>query len=119
MSYILLYNESATEFELRQDPDKGKAYWDAWKAYGQALRESGLVVQGSGLQPPQTGTSVRVRDGKRKVQDGPYAEMKEFLGGFHIIEAPDLDIALEWAARSPAAGYGSVEVRPLMPSCGC
>ena len=74
-----------------------------------------MVTGGAGLQPPQTITMVSVRDGKRHVHDGPYAETKEFLGGFLVIDVPDLDAALEWAARSPAASYAAVEVRPLRP----
>lgn len=118
MNYMLVYKESQAEFDLRNDPKNGAAYWDAWNAYSRALRESGIVVHGAALQAPETGTSVSVRDGKRKVHDGPYAETKEFLGGFHIIEAPNLDVALEWAARSPAAGYASVEVLPVLDACG-
>jgi hypothetical protein len=70
--------------------------------------------------PPETGTIVRVRDGVRSlqdgaVQDGPYADSKEQVGGYFIVEVPDLDTALEWAARSPSASYASTEVRPVMP----
>lgn len=118
MTYMLLFNESQADFDLRNDPANGQAYWSAWQAYSQALRESAVVIQSAGLQPPETGTTVKVRDGKRHVHDGPYAETKEFLGGFFLIEAPDLDSALEWAARSPAASSASVEVRPVLPSCG-
>jgi hypothetical protein len=85
-------------------------------AYGQALRAAGIFVAGAGLEPPQTATLVSVRDGKRQVQDGPYAETKEFLGGFAIIDVPDLDAALEWAARHPSAAHTFIEVRPLAGS---
>jgi hypothetical protein len=70
------------------------------------------MVGGSGLQPPAVATTVRQRDGKRQVQDGPYAETKEQLGGYFEIEVADLDTALDWAARCPAAATGAVEVRP-------
>jgi hypothetical protein len=72
---------------------------------------------GKGLEPPSTGTTVRLRDGERIVQDGPYADTKEQLGGFFVIDVPDLDAALDWAARCPAATDGVVEVRPVLTSC--
>lgn len=88
----------------------------AGKAYGEALLAAGIFVGGGGLDSPQTATTVNVRDGKRHVHDGPYAETKEFLAGFAIIDVPNLDVALEWAARHPAAAHSSIEVRPLMGS---
>jgi len=75
----------------------------AGKAYGQALRTADVIVGGAGLQPAQTARIVSVRDGKRQVHDGPYAETKGFIGGFVIIDVPNLDAALEWAARHPVA----------------
>jgi len=77
---------------------------------------AGIFVGGAGLVSPESATTVSIRDGKRLVQDGPYAETKEFLAGFGIIEVPDLDTALEWAARHPAAGFATIEVRPLLGS---
>jgi hypothetical protein len=85
-------------------------------AYGQALRAAGISVAGAGLESPQTATVVSVRNGKRRVHDGPYAETKEFLGGFVIIDVPHLDAPLEWAARNPSAAHAFVEVRPLAGS---
>ena len=73
------------------------------------------MVGGAALQPPAVATTVRQRDGKREVQDGPYAEAKEQLGGYCVIDVPDLDQALAWAARCPAASTGAVEVRPNLP----
>ena len=108
MKYALLVHQSQELFEQR-DP----AAAAAGKAYGEALRAAGVVVVAAGLQPPQSATMVSVRDGKRQVHDGPYAETKEFLGGFVIIDVPDLDAALEWAARHPWAANSAVEVRPL------
>ena len=74
------------------------------------------MVGGNGLQPPETGTTLRIEGGTRHVQDGPYADTKEMLGGYVVVDAPDLDAALKWAARAPCAsdGAGSVEVRPVM-----
>ena len=80
-------------------------------AYVQAMHQSGVVKSGAGLQEPGTGTTVRVVDGKRRVQDGPFADTKEQLGGFFVIDVPDLDTALSWAARAPCAATGGVEVR--------
>ena len=77
--------------------------------------KSGIVVSGAGLEAPQTATTIRVRDGRRQVQDGPYSDTKEQLGGYFVIDVPDLDTALEWAARSPSAGSACVEVRPVLP----
>lgn len=115
MQYMLIFTEGAEQFAKRNDPTEAPAYWGAWNAYIGALYQSGVVVSGNGLQPPETATTVRIRDGKRVVQDGPFADSKEQLGGYFVIEAPDLDAALEWAARSPSASYGSAEVRPVMP----
>ncbi len=115
MRYALLFNETAADFALRDDPEKAGAYWAAWSSYIATLEQSGIVQSGAGLLPPDTATTVRIRDGKRQIHDGPYAESKEMLGGFFVIEVPDLDVALEWAARAPSSGYGATEVRPLMP----
>lgn len=109
MKYALLVFQPQEQFDRPRD----NAMAAAGKAYGEALRAAGVVVTAAGLQPPQSATMVSVRDGKRQVHDGPYAETKEFLGGFVIIDVPDLDAALEWAARNPAAAYSAVEVRPL------
>ena len=83
-------------------------------AYVDAIHKAGIWVSGGGLQPPVTGTSLRLRGDKRQVQDGPFADTKEQLGGFLVIEVPDLDTALSWAARAPCASTGGVEVRPLL-----
>lgn len=115
MQYMLIFTEGAEQFATRNDPAEAPAYWGAWNAYIGALYQSGVVVSGNGLQAPETATTIRIRDGKRMVQDGPFADSKEQLGGYFIIEAPDLDAALEWAARSPAASYGATEVRPVLP----
>lgn len=113
---MLIFAESDAATAIRNDPDKAPAYWGAWTAYVEAVAQSGIVVSGAALQPPETATTVRLRDGKRQIHDGPYAESKEMLGGFYVINVPDLDAALDWAARSPAATYGAVEVRPTLPS---
>lgn len=112
MKYALLVHQAQEVFD-RRDSATALA---AGRAYGEALMAAGIFVGGAGLESPQAATTVTVREGKRQVHDGPYAETREFLAGFGIIEVPDLDTALEWAARHPAAAYASVEVRPLLGS---
>lgn len=109
MKYALLVHQSLDLFNQPKDDSAAVA----GRAYGEALRAAGVFVGGAGLESPQTATTVSVRDGKRQVQDGPYAESKEFLGGLAIIDVPNLDAALEWAARHPAAAQARIEVRPL------
>jgi hypothetical protein len=115
MQYMLLLNEPESEFAKRTDPALAGAYWGGWNAFIGAMAQAGIIVKGDGLQGPQTATTVRIRDGKRLVQDGPFADAKEQLGGYFVIEVPDLDAALEWAARAPSASSASVEVRPVLP----
>jgi hypothetical protein len=114
MLFLLLIYESPEAFKTRSN-DKADSYVAAWRAYHKAIVEAGVYVAGDPLQVPENGTTVRIKDGKRRVQDGPYADTKEQLGGFTIIDVPSLDAALDWAARTPAASYGAVEVRPLAP----
>jgi hypothetical protein len=111
MKYALLVYQTPEQFDVRDDDRVA-----AGKAYGAALQAAGVFVGGGGLVSPNNATTVTVRDGKRQVHDGPYAETKEFLAGFGIIDVPNLDAALEWAARHPAAGFASIEVRPLLGS---
>jgi hypothetical protein len=84
-----------------------------WTRFDQDLKDAGLYVHNRGLARPDVATTVRVRDGETQTTDGPFAETKEYLAGYYLIDASDLDAALEWAARIPSATYGSVEVRPL------
>ena len=114
MLFALLVYETSEAFAARNDEKTG-GYIGAWRAYYNALVEAGVYVGGDPLEVPETGTTVRINDGKRRVQDGPFADTKEQLGGFTILEVPSLDEALEWAARCPAASYGALEVRPLSP----
>jgi len=114
MQFALLIFESPEAFAARKG-DENDPYLGAWRAYYKALVEADIYVGGNPLQPPETGTTVRLKDGKRRVQDGPFADTKEQLGGFTILELPSLDAALDWAVRCPAASYGAVEVRPLVP----
>lgn len=112
MHYAILVYESPADIAAREDtlvPDA------AYIAYSRALVEAGVAAGGAGLQTPSVATTVRLRGGERQVQDGPFADTKEILGGFFLIDVPDLDTALEWAARCPAAATGAVEVRPTLP----
>lgn len=114
MQYMLILNETAEEVAKQNDPEQAPAYWGAWRAFVDAITASGVVVNGDGLLGPHTATTVRVRDGKRTVQDGPFADTKEQLGGYFVIEVPDLDAAIAWAERAPSAACASVEIRPVM-----
>jgi hypothetical protein len=115
MQYMLIFSETEEDFASRSDPERAGDYWGGWSAYIGAMAQAGIVVNGDGLEPPHTATTVRIRDGKRTIHDGPFADSKEQLAGYFVIEVPDLDAALEWAARSPAASTASVEIRPVMP----
>ena len=86
----------------------------AYGAYTEAMQKAGVLRGGERLRPTSDATTVRVKDGKTQVLDGPYAETKEQLGGYYMIDVPDLDAALSWAARCPTVGHGIVEVRPTM-----
>ena len=85
----------------------------SYRAYTEALQKSGVMKGGSRLRPTSEATTVRVNNGKTQVLDGPYADTKEQLGGFYLIDVPDLDAALAWAAKCPAASNGTMEVRPI------
>lgn len=112
MQYMLL--DYVREEGWRRLPAEEKERWlGAYRAYMQAMVDAGVLRSSSGLQPTSTATTVRIRDGNTQVLDGPYADSKEQLGGFHAIDVPDLDAALAWAARSPTALHGIVEVRPI------
>ena len=86
---------------------------NAYMAYTRALQDARVLIASNRLRPTSAATTVRTTDGQTKVLDGPFAETKEQLGGYYLIDVPDLDAALSWAKRCPAARYGSVEVRPI------
>jgi hypothetical protein len=115
MKYAVLVYETPAEIAAREDPERVSGYWAAYTAYSKALGDAGVAAGGAGLQAPAVATTVRLRGGQRQVQDGPFADTKELLGGLFIIDVPDLDAALMWAARCPAASTGSIEVRPVLP----
>jgi hypothetical protein len=110
---LLLY--VPPEFRGEDARTSGRAAsMDDWMAYTDSLQRAGVLVGGDALQGTDTATTVRVRDDETLVTDGPFAETKEMLGGYYLVDVPDLDAALQWAAKVPNAPYGSVEVRPLM-----
>lgn len=110
MDYTLFIYMKPEDFEARSNPETKQAFWGSFGPYLNALMESGIVVGSGGLQDPATATTVRFNQADRQVQDGPFAEIKEQLGGYFTIRVDDLDTALQWAARCPV-GSG-VEVRP-------
>ena len=113
MRYMqLIYNAEADGAKLT--PKESQANFGAWMSYTQELRDRKAMLAGEPLQPTATATTVGGRDGKTLSTDGPFAETKEQLGGFYILECKDLDEAIEWAAKMPNAPRGSVEIRPVM-----
>jgi hypothetical protein len=99
--------------EVRDDPD-ARAGLEAWMAYGRSLVEAGAHLGDNALEGLEAATTVRVRDGETLITDGPFAETKEMLGGYYVVDVPDRETALAWAAKVPNAPYGSVEVRPVL-----
>jgi hypothetical protein len=112
MKYMLLIygNEAAM---LSASQEQVGQMLAAYGAYTEAMKKAGVLVGSNRLRPTSSGTTVRVANGKTEVLDGPYAETKEQLGGYYMIDVPDLDAALSWAARCPGASHGTMEVRPI------
>jgi hypothetical protein len=108
---LLIYgNEAAMQSAAKA---QGEQILGAYLAYTEALKQAGVYLASDRLRPTASATTVRIADGKTQVLNGPYAETKEQLGGYFLIDAPDLDAALSWAARCPGATYGTMEVRPI------
>ena len=114
MQYLLLLHADETGF-TRMTPEQQQAGMAAYMAYSEALNKAGVMKGSNRLRPVATATTVRIADGKTQVLDGPYADSKEQLGGYFLIDVPDLDAALKWAARCPGASHGIIEVRPIWP----
>lgn len=108
---VLIYSQEPTE---APDPAQISTVMEQYNAYTQMLRDRGAYVHGEALQPTSTATTVRVRDGQTMTTDGPFAETKEALGGFYLVEAKDLDEALALGGACPGAKWGSIEVRPVV-----
>jgi len=113
VKYMLLIYGDMSAADDSPPPDG--AYPD-WVVATQSLQEDGVLLGGDGLQPVDSATTVRNRGGERIVSDGPFAETKEQLLGYYLVEVPDSETAAEYAGRMPTIGWGSVEVRPLMDS---
>jgi hypothetical protein len=113
MRYMLLIytNEQADATASKAERDASMA---DYYAYGDAMTKSGAFKAGEALLPTSSATTVRVRDGKKATTHGPFAETKEQLGGFYMVDVANLDDAIEWAAKCPGAKYGSIEVRPVL-----
>jgi hypothetical protein len=108
---LLIYGEESKDAPSQEIIDQVMGeYW----AYEKAVADAGVKVGGAALQASPTATTVRVKDGERVVTDGPFAETREVLGGYYLLDVPDLDAALDWAVQCPGSKYGSVEVRPVM-----
>lgn len=115
MKYLLLiYTSEAEDAKRASDAAAGAAVMAEYMTYTEDLNKAGKMVAGEALQPTMTATTVRIRDGKTQTTDGPFAETKEQLGGFYLVEAKDLDEAISWGSRIPGAKWGSVEVRPII-----
>lgn len=112
MKYLLMIHASENA-ENAMPPDEMGRVMQAYGAYSEALAKAGAVLGGERLRPAADATAVRVRHGKTEVLNGPYAETREQLGGYYLIDVADLDAALAWAARCPTASYGTIEVRPV------
>ena len=110
MKYMLMiYRDEAAFPDSRMSGDHSAAYI----AYTEALKTAGVLAGGDRLQSSHTASTVRIEGGETQVLDGPYADTKEQFGGFYIVDVPDLDAALKWAAKCPGAAQGSIEVRPM------
>jgi hypothetical protein len=112
VQYMLLIHASESTMHSASEDDTAKTH-AAYMAYTEAMSAAGAMVAGNRLRPTSAATTVRIVDGKTQVVDGPYAETKEQLAGYYLIEVSDLDAALGWAARCPGASRGAIEVRPV------
>lgn len=112
MEYLLLIHSDDSTFAAMPETAQAQAL-AAYGAYSQALQQAGVLRSANRLRPGSASTTVRVRDGKTTVQNGPFAETREELGGYYLIDVKDLDQALTWASRCPGASHGTVEVRPI------
>ncbi len=112
MRYLLLICTSEEE-DAKRTPAEQEANMAAYFAYTNEVREAGVYGGGEALQPIATATTVRVRDGKTLTTDGPFAETKEQLGGYYMVDVGNLDEAIKWAAKIPGAAHGSIEIRPI------
>jgi hypothetical protein len=113
MKYMLLMYWNEAQAPQAQTPEEFQAVAKEWYAFGEEAKAAGVLVSNNGLSPVADATTVRVRDGKAIITDGPFAETHEQLGGYYLLDCKDLDEALAWAAKIPVAKNGCVEIRPL------
>ena len=113
MQYLLLIYGDQNGWESMSEEERGQVF-QAYGSYTEELEKSGAMVGGNALQPIETATTVRVRNDETLTTDGPFAETKEQLGGYYLVDVDSIDEALEWAAKIPGARHGSIEVRPVM-----
>jgi len=111
---ILIYGDEKSFAMMANDPKAQEQMYAAYTRYGGDMQAAGVLRGGAELKPTHSATTVRVRNGKTLTTDGPFAETKEQLGGYYLIDVPDLDAALDWASKIPNIARGSVEVRPVM-----
>jgi hypothetical protein len=112
MQYMILIYSDEKAMEGMTEAEMQSGYAE-WIKYSEDMAKAGVMLGGASLKPVATATTVRMKSGKTTHTDGPFAETKEQLGGYYLIDVPDLDAALKWAAKCPGAPYGSIEVRPL------
>lgn len=115
MQYMLLIYSSEAEWS-KIPPNEADKIFGSYMGYTQDMAKAGVLRAGEALKPINTATTVRVRSGKVTTTDGPFAETKEQLGGYYIIDVPSLDEAIKWASKCPSAPFGSIEVRPVLPT---
>ena len=115
MKYLLLIYENEASFAGMPEAEQGKIF-EEYMAYSKRIKKEGKYISGEALEPVSTATTVRVKSGKTVTTDGPFAETREQLGGFYMVEAKNLDEAIALAAAIPASRTGSIEVRPIMPT---
>ena len=113
MRYMLMIYDAEIDWAALSQQDQGKMFAE-YGAFTEGIKKSGHYLSGAPLQPTPTATTVRVRDGRTVTTDGPFAETREQLGGFYLVEAKDLDEAIAMAARIPSARMGSIEIRPVL-----
>jgi len=119
MKYLaLIYSVASDDPNPEPGTPEFGAYMKPWADYNDLVIKAGVMAGGEALMPVEMATSIRVRDGKTETMDGPFAETKEQLGGYYILDCKDLDEAIKYASQIPAAQYGTIEVRPIMDLSG-
>ena len=113
MKYMLLLYGNPSDVPTDLSPEQQQVAFQEWMTYEREAKAAGILIAYNGLLPTTSATTVRMRNDEAFITDGPFAETHETLGGFYMIDVPDLDEALKWAKKVPSAKYGSIEVRPL------